>query len=332
MKIRKYQEMERLVSEAEGGTVLVAAGPDLYQSNRLREILVRRFRNDLGYDVMRYDGSELARGDLKRMLMESSLFASGSLLVLSDSHRLGKASCAELVESIETGLRSSALFLSSDHLPRESAVLRKLEKLVPYYICYEPFERDMAGWTSRLAGEEGIRLRRDGSGLLSQYAGRSLQRLSGAISKLALYHGPGSEIDAEGVREVLSGKGGIDVFQLGDMIFEDRRGEALDSAVNLLGRGEEPVAMIGYLYGLWQKVVVAAEILGKGGDRKAVTSATGARYPLLDKLLRFAGKYGGADVVGAAEAFAEADYGIKTGSDGMVVLAGLIFTLTSGSE
>jgi DNA polymerase III delta subunit len=209
--------------------------------------------------------------------------------------------------------------------------MRKLEKLVPLYICYEPFERDMSSWLSRIASEENVRLRRDAAGLLLEYAGRNLQRLAGAMSRLALYHGSGTEINGAGVREVLSGRGGVDIFQLGDMVFSGKRGESLDSAMSLLTRGEEPVAMLAYLYGLWQKVVAAAEILQRGGGRKEVTAATGARYPLLDKLMRFAGAYPVADAVDAAEAFAEADRMIKTGGESMVVFADLIFTLTSGS-
>jgi DNA polymerase III delta subunit len=332
MKIRNFAEMERIASSSEGGSVMVAAGPDLYQSKRLLRTVKDRFREQLGYDILRFDAGELATGDLKRHLMESSLFASGQLLAVSQAHRLGKQSMAELTEAIENGILDSAVFLTSTSVPRESAVLRKLEKLVPFYICYEPFEKDMSGWLTRLASEENVKLDREASGLLLEYSGRNLQRLAGAIAKLAIYHGPGTRLDGEGVREVLSGKESVDIFHLGDMVFTGRRGDSLDSAVSLLSRGEEPVAILAYLFGLWQKVVAAAEIVNAGGGRKEVTSATGARYPLLDKLMRFADTYPAGDAIAAAEAFAEADYSLKTGGDSVVVFADLIFTLTRGSR
>lgn len=331
MKIRNFAEMERIASSSGGGSVMVAAGPDLYQSKRLLKTVTDRFR-ELEYDILRFDAGELATGDLKRHLMESSLFASGQLLVVSQAHRLGKQSMAELTEAIENGILDSAVFLTSTSVPRESAVLRKLEKMVPFYICYEPFEKDMSGWLTRLASEENVKPGREAAGLLLEYSGRNLQRLAGAIARLAIYHGPGTRVNGEGVREVLSGRGSVDIFHLGDMIFTGRRGESLDSAVSLLSRGEEPVAILAYLFSLWQKVVAAAEIVGAGGGRKDVTSATGARYPLLDKLMRFAGTYPVGDAIAAADAFAEADYSLKTGGDSVVVFADLIFTLTRGSR
>jgi DNA polymerase III delta subunit len=332
MKISKYDEMERLAASSGSGAVLVVTGPDLYQLKRLQKSVTDRFRNELGYDVLRHYAGELSGGDLKRLLMESSLFASGQLVIISEAHRLGKQSMAELLEAIEGDIRDSAVFLTSVSVPRQSAVLRKLEKLVPLYICYEPFERDMSLWTSRLASEENIVLKRDAAGLLSQYAGRNLRRLAGAVTRLALYHGSGAVVDGEGVREVLSGKGNVDVFHLGDMIFSGRRGEALDSAMGLMNMGEEPVAIIAYLYGLWQNVVAAGEVVRLGGGSREVTAATGARYPLLDKLMKYAGTYPLACAIAAAEAFAEADHLIKTGGESMVVFADLIFTLTRGSQ
>lgn len=330
MKIKKYNEIENMASNALDGTILVAAGPDLYQSGRLRSTVVDRFRSTLDYEILRYEGDDFAEGDLKRHLLENSLFSSGKLIVISNAHKLRKASMAELLEAIERGLSDSALFLTSSKVPRESAILRKLEKEVPVYICYEPFDRDISNWAERLASEEKIRLKRDTVQLLIEYSGRNLQRLSDAMTKLAIYHGPGAVVDRNGMIEVISGKGGTDIFHLGDMIFSNIRGEAVDSAWSLLNCGEEPIAMISYLFGLWEKVIRAIEIVNEGGSSKDVSAKTGARYPLIDKLMKFSRTASKVDTDVAAEAFAEADYGIKTGVDHLVVFARLIFTLTSG--
>ncbi len=330
MKIRKYSEMDSLVNNASEGAVLVIAGPDLYQSGRLQSTAVKRFRKALDYEIFRFEADELSEGDLKRHLLENSLFSTGKLIIISNTHKIGKATVSELLDAINEGLSDSALFLSSSKVPRESAILRKLEKAVPVYTCYEPFERDMPGWVSRLASEENIRLTRDTVQLLTEYSGRNLRRLSDAVTKLALYHGPGTEIDSAGMIEVVSGKGGADIFHLGDMIFCNRRGEAVDAAWSLLRYGEEPVGMIAYLFSLWQKVIGAMEIVEAGGGNQEVSAATGAKYPLLDKLIKFTRTAYKVDTAVAAEAFAEADHGIKTGVDHLLVFSRLIFTLTSG--
>lgn len=332
MKVRNYKEMERLLSASGAGAVMVAAGPDLYQSGRLRDAAVNRYRGVLGFEVLRRDAGELEAGDLKRMLLEGSLFASGHLVLVSQAQKLGRAPLEELLESIEKGTGDSAVLLTSSEVPRESSVLRKLERLVPFYICYEPFEKDIPGWISRISSEEGIGLDREASGLLSQYSGRSLQRLADAVTRLAIYHGRGSTVDGRGVREVLSGKGGADVFQLGDLLFGGGGSDALDCAARLISQGEEPVAVLGYLFGAWQRIVVAAGVLDSGGGKREVTAATGARFPLLDRLMGYAGSLRRSGIPEAAEAFAEADHGLKTGGDVTAVFAGLIFALTRGSR
>ena len=328
MKMRGYSDMEAAVASAGSGSVFAVAGPDLYQCRRLREAVIRRFTGTYGFETVMLEGAGLKEGDLKRHVLENSLFAPGRLLVVSSVHSLSKAPASELLQVLEDGFTDNALFLYSHKLPRESAIVRKLEKRSQFFVCYEPFERDMAGWVSRLATEEDIRLGRGVAGLLMEYSGRDLGRLSGAMEKLSLYHGRGAKVDMEGMVEVLAGKGVPDIFHLGDLVFGGSRGEALSIAWSLLIRGEEPVAMLSYLFGVWQKVVTARHVMATGGGKREVSAATGSRFPVLDKVIRFARRDSGCDPAVVSEAFAAADRGIKTGEDQMLVFGRLIFTLT----
>ncbi len=330
MKISKYNEMERKTIEADTGCILAVSGPDIYQSVRLQNLMIEKFGNKLKYDVSRLDGGDLKEGDLRRYILENSLFAPGKLLIISECHKMGKAAQSELMRSIDEGLNDCALFLVSLKTPRESALLRKLEKKMPLYICYEPFESEIPGWATRLASVENIKLNRETVQLLAQYSGRNLGRMSDAIVKLALYHGHGSTIDRSGLLEVLAGKDKPDIFHLGDMIFSDRRGKALEAAWSLLRYGEDPGGLTSYIFSQWQKVVQAMEIVESGGGKKEVANVTGARYPVLDKLMKYSRTAYRVDPAVAAEAFAEADRAIKTGVDQLVLTARLIFTLTSG--
>ncbi len=332
MKISKYSEMESRIMRATAGCVLAVSGPDIYQSNRLQDLMAEKFGNELKHDVFRLDGGDLQEGDLRRYLLENSLFAPGKLLLISKCHKIGKAAQSELMRSLDEGLNDCALLLISLKIPRESTILRKLEleKNIPFYICYEPFGRDMPGWAARIASYENIKLSRETVQLLTEYSGRNLGRMSDAIAKLALYHGPGSTVDRKGLLEVLAGKDRADIFHLGDMLFGNRRGEALEAAWSLLRYGEDPNGLISYLFGQWQKVVQAMEIVQSGGGKKEIANVTGARFPLLDKLVKYSRTACTVDPAVAAEAFAEADRAIKTGVDQMVLLARLIFTLTSG--
>jgi DNA polymerase III delta subunit len=329
MKLRKYSEIESLIEKASDGALLAAAGPDIYQSGQLVNAITGRFRDSTGYEILRLVASDLAEGDLKRHLRSNSLFSEGKLLVISCAHKFGKAASLELQDAIDTGITDCAIFLTSEKVPRESAFLKKLENTIPFYTCYEPFDSDLPGWVKRLTFKEEIKLTRETVQLITAYSGRNLQRLSDAITRLAMYYGPGATVDREMMIDVISGKGVADVFQLGDMLFLNRRGDAIDAVWSLISFGEEPVRIIAYLFSLWQKVTWAMEIVERGGGKQEVSKKTGARYPVLDKLMKFTGTAWKVDTAVAAESFARADIGLKTGTDPLVAFASLIFTLTN---
>ncbi|MCK5064376.1 MAG: hypothetical protein KAQ97_03790, partial [Candidatus Fermentibacteraceae bacterium] len=158
MKISKYSEMEHLAKKADEGCILAITGPDIYQSAQLQYLMVEKFGSELKYDIIRLEGSELQKGDLRRYILENSLFAPGKLLIISKCHNIGQSAQSELMSFIDEGLNDCALLLVSLKTPRDSTILRKLEKRIPYYICYEPFEREMPGWATRIASSENIKL------------------------------------------------------------------------------------------------------------------------------------------------------------------------------
>jgi DNA polymerase III delta subunit len=333
MKVRTFPEAERLIATSHGGCAFAVAGPELCQARWLMERMVSVF-GKLDYDILRFDASDLAEGDIRRHLLENSFLSSGKLLVISEVHSLGKRPAAELVEALETGFKDSAMFLASTRTPRELVLLKKLENLTPMFLCYEPYERDMTGWVSRMAAEEEITLDAGVTALLIEHSGRSLHMLTGAIQKLSLYHGRGARVDVAGMKDVLSGRNCPDVFHLGDMVFGRNRGEAVRTAWAMISNGDEPLAMLSYLFGLWQKVVTATEVVGSGGGQDAVATATGTSFPVLGKLMGFAKVAGRLRIhpADSAAAFEAADRGLKSGEDSLAVFGRLIFTLTSGGS
>jgi DNA polymerase III delta subunit len=153
--------------------------------------------------------------------------------------------------------------------------------------------------------------------------------MAGAIEKLSLFYGRGAKVDRGMMLDVLAGKGEASVFQLGDHVFGNRRGDALECIWSLLRAGEDGFAILGYLFSQWQKLIAAREIIGRGGSRKQVTEATGARFPLIDKLMRFTRTAAPIDPAYSSEAFARTDIDLKTGVDSLVAFSRLIFALTT---
>ncbi len=329
MKVRDFREMSSLLSSAGPGDCGLVCGPEPYQALRLERVAVTRFREGLGFEVVRMEGGSMSEGDVSRTLMESSMFSTGKLLLVREAHGMGKKPLEEVREAAASGLHGGGMLLFSPRKPGESAAVRKLSADMPAYICYEPFPRAMAGWARRLAEEEGVTLSGEAAHALGDYSGRSLVRMADALSRLSLYHGEGTRIDGAGVMEVLAGRDRPNVFQLGDALFGGSRGEALALLRALLRDGESPVAMNAYLFAQWSRGMRARDVLDAGGDKREVARATGSSYPMLERLMRTCRGPAWDRPLAAVRAFSRTDESLKSGGEPFTSLARLVFALTS---
>ncbi len=323
MFVNKYSEITGEISSGSSGSIFLVCGEELYQRNKLQKTAMERFTRDMKYEFIRLEASELAAGDIKQHVSENSLFSAGSFILITSAHKLGKASAKELMDAIDLGLTNSAMLLLSEKRPNRSAVLLKIADKVNTFICYEPFENRMGGWAQTLCREENVRLTRESMQLLTDYYGRNLQGMAGTIQKLALYCGDENAVEKKSLLEVISGRGTVSVFDLGDLVFGRKKADALVAFRKLLQAGEEPIAIISYLYSMWKKVQKTNEILTGGGGEKQVANATGTRFPQLQKLMKYGRISGSTAPAAVADAFAEADVGLKTGIDPLVVFATL---------
>lgn len=328
MLISRYSEITGKLNAGSPGDIFLVCGEELYQMNRLQETAMKRFVGDLGYEFTRLEASELTEGDVKQHISENSLFSSGTFILISAAHKLGRAATRELMDAIDTGISNSAILLLSENRPGKSAVLSKIAKKVITFICYEPFENRMSGWARNLCSDENIRLTPESIQHLTDYYGRNLLGMAGTIQKLALYCGGESAIKKESLLEVISGKGTASIFDLGDYVFGRKKAEALVTLRQLLKAGEEPIVILSFLYSYWKKVLKTAEVLRDGGGEKQVGNATGARFPQLQKLMKYGRLQGSVDPAAIADAFAKADTGLKTGIDSLVVFATLFAALS----
>jgi DNA polymerase III delta subunit len=262
-------------------------------------------------------------------MSEGSLFSSGRLLDISDVSGLSRKVKNELLEA--AGDPSGNCILCRTTQSRiSSGFLGKLEKAALTYVCWEPFQRDLRKWCGRLAAEASVSLTRDGSQTVELYSAGVLQRLAEAMERLSLYYTGGESIDRDGVLKVLTGRAEHTIFDLSDMLFTNRRSGAMDSLMSLIRAGEEPVAILAFLYSQWKMVNRARDIIASGGTSSTVSKELGIRYMQLDRVVAAAGKMYAEDPAGTPAKFASADLSLKTGGDSFTVLAGVIFALTSG--
>lgn len=326
--MRRFEDMEREVRRAVPGAVLMLAGEELYQRNRLLKSAMEAYAGN-GFEPVRLDCADMEAGDLGRAFTEESLFSGQRLILVLSPMALRRSAKSELLEHLGS-LGGNAAVVVTDRTRIKSGTLAKIARLGSSYVCYDPWERDFPGWVGRLAGESGVSLGGAAAATLAAHAGGSLSRLASALQALSLYYlDDDRRLDADDVRRVLAGSADCDIFDLGDRVMADRRSGALDALRSLLRAGEEPVAMLSYLYSHWCRVAGARALLAGRGNNCNIGRELGVAPFLARKLKSHAASYAGTSVSVAAEAFASADESLKTGGDPYTVLAGLVLVLTS---
>lgn len=317
-----------MAGKAPPGAVMLLAGEELYQRNRLLSAAVGAYAAK-GFELVRLDCADMEPGDLGRAFTEGSLFSGSRLIVVLSPMRLARAAKSSLIGHLEELSDNSAVVVT-DRTRVKTGTLGKIARLATSYVCYDPWERDLPGWVSRLASESGVRLTGSAAATLTAHSAGSLSRLASAIRALSLYYlDTEDKLDDDRVRRVLAGSGDCDIFDLGDSVMANSRAKALSAVSSLLRSGEEPVAMLSYLFGHWCRVVRARALLASGGGNRNIGRELGVAPFLARKLKAHAAGYSGTPVSVAAEAFASADEALKTGGDPYTVLAGLVLVLTS---
>ncbi|MBN1435309.1 hypothetical protein JW921_11150 [Candidatus Fermentibacterales bacterium] len=335
MRSRSFEDVERALGSGHPPRSILIAGTEHYQRNRLVSAVLERFsgpgagEEGCSLEVRRLDAPSLAPGELGRLVSEGSLFSEGTVLVVSDVGGTPRG-CRDELLGVASSPGGNALLMTTDETSLGGSLLRKLADAATTYVCYPPFERDMARWAGRIAREQGVELTRGAIDHLVSRFPDSLSSLADATGRLALFYGPGSRIDERDVSRLIDSRESASVFDLMDVLFRGDRAGATKAFWSILESGEEIVGVLSFLHSQWQKLQLVREGLSSGQGAQRVASELGLRGRMLERLVSAASSECLADPAEAAEAFASADEAAKTGADPFMLSAMLILVLTRG--
>lgn len=188
-------------------------------------------------------------------------------------------------------------------------------------------QRDLVNWITRHFSARGKRISPDLCVYLIDITGGTMRALSGEIGKICAYSGADtivrSDIDAvtEPVLDAV-------VFQMTDLLGEQRYAEALAKLQTLLKMQQEPLAILGAVGGHFRRLSTARTLLDSGKNASDLAKLCAIPdYPArktMDAARRFSPDF----CRRAAELVLETDYRIKTSfDDPKRLLEGLILEL-----
>jgi len=326
LKIPSFEVFEEKLSSAGAGSAFLLCGTEPYQAARIRNAVIARFVEGCRFDRIQLAPDEIRPGDLRRMAGERSLFAPGLLIRIAEADRAPAPVKTEIAEAAES-IGENAILVETSDTSIRTGLNARLDKCSLTYICWEPFDRDMPRWCSRLCRESGMDASRLVQSMLVSWAAGSLERLAEAVERTALFT-LGRKPSGDDVAGVLSGGAQAGIFDLADLVQSGDRKAALAAAWSLASSGEEPVGMVAFLFRQWQRSVQARAILASGGSVEAVERSLGLPKSVSQRIVKVLAARPGPDPAEAAEAFAAADKALKTGGDPFVALAELVQSLT----
>ena len=219
----------------------------------------------------------------------------------------------ELVDYVQRLPASTHLVLVED----DARLMQPLAQVEPRAVRKDfPPLRDgeVPGWIIQHAKKKGANVGRSAASELAQTIGSDLRALDSEIDKLATYVAPGETIEADDVRELVTGAG-ASIFAFHDAVAERRPAAALAILQGMLAGGTDPAEIYAQVVALVRRLLVVKELvaehkpLGQNAPAFGLSSSPFA----LEKLQRQVARIPITELERAYELLRDTDLAIKTG-------------------
>jgi len=164
--------------------------------------------------------------------------------------------------------------------------------------------------------DAGVAIDRATVDYLISIVGPDTSRLFNEVNKLIAASFPHRVVTIELIDSLVSNTRALDNWALTNQINADRKREALEVLAKVLDDGAEPVMIVGMLGSNYRKMLMAADLMGRGVDRREVEKATGVRGFALESFLRASRQVGASRLAVGIRQIADADLAIKTSVGG----------------
>lgn len=155
----------------------------------------------------------------------------------------------------------------------------KLAKALPdaaKIVCKSPPAYRLPDWCAGWAkAQHGKKLSADAAGLLVELVGEQMGLLDQELGKLAVAVGDKATIDAEDVDRLVGRSREANVWQILEAVEEGKPGEALAVLGEVLGEGQDPLAVLGALTSHLRKLAAVGRLAAQGRSLGAAMDAAG---------------------------------------------------------
>ncbi len=265
---------------------------------------------DFNRDEMRVGEATIERAlDAARTL---PMMAPRRWVHLSNIDKLKAEAQTTLLAYLDAPSPSTVLCLSGEKIDQRTKLGARLAKGGMLFAFEPPRQNEVAAWIARRAGRHQTKIEPDAAQLLADLLGTELGGVDMALSKLAVYAGADTAINAEHVEELVAPTRVHSIFELTDAIGARDAAKASALLRNALEGGENALMVLGMIARQFRQLIGIKEMMGEGASNGALASELGIRPFLVDALKNQARRYSKPELTNALMAIQRTDVRLKS--------------------
>ncbi len=190
-----------------------------------------------------------------------------------------------MTEMLEQIPPTTVLVFVEDELRRGNPMLQLIEPLADVREFARLKPQEALEWLRGEVRRSGLQMTRNAAQALVDRAGGDRGVLTQAVDKLSLYAGD-ANVDETIVEAIVPAVRSVTIFNLVDAVAEARLADAMQALDRVRAEGEPETRIIQMLARTFRQIVVAREVLERGGSNEDIQSALKTNFAWLARRLR----------------------------------------------
>ncbi len=192
---------------------------------------------------------------------------------------------AGLTDILEQIPPTTVLVFVEDELRRANPMLQLIEPLADVREFARLKPQEALEWLRGEVRRRGLHMTRNAAQTLVDRAGGDRGALTQAVDKLSLYAGD-ANVDETIIEAMVPAVRSVTIFNLVDAVAEGRLADAMQALDGVRAEGEPETRIIQMLARTYRQIVVAREVLDRGGSNEDIQAAVKTNFAWLARRLR----------------------------------------------
>jgi len=221
--------------------------------------------SELDLNFQSFDAEEHGIHAALDFLWTAPFLAAKRVALVRNVDALAEEDGKRLLKALQELPSTACLVLETEQTnTKKPVLLRDLAEKAETVACHTPFDSQLPAWVENHSKKKKLALERGAAAALINRVGADLGMLAGALNELALYVHPRLSASIADVQAITPSNPEEDVFNLADLLLQDRKKEALVVMDGLFRSGARAPEIVGALAGQLERFKKARTMVSVG--------------------------------------------------------------------